>query len=176
MASLAMSSSKTAVVYYTKFGHSAVVAQDLARRLDAELMVIEEARPYPLAELARSIVVCHFEIRVKTLDFTGYDRVVICTPIWMQQPACPTRTFLRDARLSGTEVDVLFMCGSGQTAVAEKTVRDYLARQDVRLGTTGVVLTGRATDEELRRAAGEFAQRLLTRAPLFVESAASASR
>jgi len=151
---------KTTVVYYTRFGHSAVVARELAERLSGELVQIEEARSYPIPELARAVVICHFEIKPMNLDYSGYDRLVLCTPIWMQHPACPARTFLRDARLSGPEIDVVFLSISGSIAEATEVVADYLSKQGIRLHLTGSILTGKTADEELRRAADDFARRL----------------
>src|SRR5512138_677071 len=104
---------KWAVIYYTRFGHTEVVARRLAERLSADLFQIEEARPYPLTELARSIALCHFQIKPMQFDFSGYDRLVLCAPIWMRNPACPARTFLRDAQLAGRQVAVMFSTVSG---------------------------------------------------------------
>ncbi len=151
---------RTAVVYYTRFGHTAVVAHELAVRLAADLFQIEEARTYTFPELGRAVFICHFDIKPMRLDYTDYRQLVLCTPLWMREPACPARTFLRDARMGGVKVAVLFSSISGDINHAAETVAGYLAHQNVDLGITGSVLTGKTTDDELRRAAGDFAARL----------------
>jgi hypothetical protein len=54
----------------------------------------------------------HFRIEPMDLDFSSFDAVVLCTPIWARRPTCPTRTFLRDARLEGKR----FACMSWKLA------------------------------------------------------------
>ena len=145
---------KTAVVYYTRFGHTAVVARELAELLQADLFQIEEARTYSFAELGRAAFVCHFDIRPMQLDYSGYERLVLCTPIWMNEPACPARTFLRDARLSGVRFAALFSTVSGEIERASETVTGYLARQNVELDITGRVYTANGTEITMATEAG----------------------
>ncbi len=154
------SSVKTAVVFYTRFGHTAVVAREVAEKLVADLFQIEEARNYTFPELGRAAFTCHFEIKPMQLDYTAYQRLVLCTPIWMREPACPARTFLRDARLTGLEVYALFSSISGEMDHAAETVAEYLGRQNAKLVLKGSVLTAKTTDEELRREADDFVKRL----------------
>jgi len=156
---------KSAVVYYSRFGHTAKVAAALAQELGAEVRSIEETRRrgYPGMGWG-AITNSRFKIRPMNLDLGGFDTVVLCTPIWAGRPACPARTFLRDARLEGKRVHLLISTGGGEIDRPVEAIRADLAKKNATVGQTGRVITGlgkkETTDEELRQAAREFANRV----------------
>jgi hypothetical protein len=156
---------KTVVVCYSRFGHTARAAEELARELGAELRRIEETkqRGYPGMGWG-AITNARFQLKPMDLDFTGFERIVLCTPIWAGRPACPARTFLRDARLDGRKVDLLMSTGGGEIDRPVETVKADLARKNATVGATVRVVTSagkrETTDAQLEQAAREFALRL----------------
>ncbi len=156
---------KAAVVYYSRYGHTAKVAEALAQALGAETRRVEEKKQRGFLVMGwGSVTNARFEIKPMDLDLSGYDTVVLCTPVWAGKPACPARTFLRDARLEGKKVHLLISTGGGEIDKPVAIVAADLAEKNATVGATARVVTGRggkdATDEELKQAGREFAKRV----------------
>ncbi len=156
---------RAVVVYYSRFGHTAKVAEVLAQELGAEVRRIEETRQrgYPGMAWGAIIGAC-FKLKPMDMAFLGFDLLVLCTPIWAARPACPARTFLRDARIEGKPVAVLISTASGETGKALEIISRDLARKNARIITSNKVMTckgnGEPTDDELRQAARDFARKV----------------
>lgn len=156
---------KTAVVFYTRFGHTRALADELARQLGAELREIKGTREhgYPAMALG-AIFNMHFRIEPMDLDFSTFDLVVLCTPIWAGKPACPTRTFLRDAHLEGRRVAVALSTAGHELAMAPQSIERALARQGARVEYATHTVMQDVPEEELRaagrRIAGDLRSRL----------------
>jgi flavorubredoxin len=156
---------KTVVVYYTRFGHTTKVAEALARDLGAEVRRIEEVKQRSFMEMGwGSITNARFKIKPMNLDLSDCGTVVLCTPIWAGRPACPARTFLRDARIDGKKVHLLVSTGGGEIDRPVAIIAGDLAKKNATVGATGRVVTGMgkkdSTDDELRQAGREFARRV----------------
>ena len=156
---------KAAVAYYSRYGHTATVAEALARELGAETRRIEETKQRGFLGMGRgSVFNARFEIKPMDLDLSGYDTIVLCTPIWAGKPACPARTFMRDARLDGKKVHLLITTGGGEIDKPVAIAAADLAKRNVTVGATARVNTGfgkkRTPDEELKQAGREFAKKV----------------
>jgi flavodoxin len=156
---------KTVVVYYSRYEHTAKVAEALARDLDAEVRRIEETKKRGFMAMGRgSITNACFEIKPMDLDLTACDTIVLCTPIWAGKPACPARTFVRDARLNGKKVHLLITTGGGEIDKPVAIITADLAKKNATVGATARVNTGfgkkRTTDEELVQAGRDFAKQV----------------
>jgi flavodoxin len=156
---------KAVVVYYSRYEHTAKVAEALARELDAEVRRIEETKKRGFMAMGwGSTTNARFEIKPMDLDLTAYDTVVLCTPIWAGKPACPARTFVRDARLDGKKVHLLITTGGGEIDKPAATITADLAKKNATVGATARVNTGfgkkRTTDDELVQAGRDFAKQV----------------
>jgi len=156
---------KAVVVYYTRFGHTTKVAEALARELGAEVRRIEETKQRSFMAMGwASTTNARFEIKPMNLDLSGCDTVVLCTPIWAGKPACPARTFLRDARLDGKKVHLLISSGGGEIDKPVAVIAADLAKKNATVGATARVITvlGKkdSTDAELEQAGREFATKV----------------
>ncbi len=151
---------KTVVAYYTRFGHNTTIAEAMADALGAELRRLETPRRYGYPVMG---FLSTFNVRMKLeatdLDFSDYDLVVLCTPIWAWKPAPPARTFLRDARLP-RRLAVCFSTGGGPTQRAQEKVLQDLSGRGIEVVAFGEIRTDKAADEQLREEARRFAGRL----------------
>lgn len=156
---------KAAVVYYSRYGHTTKVAEALAQALGAEMRRIEEKKQRGFLRMGwGSVTNARFEIKPMDLDFSGYDTIVLCMPVWADKPACPARTFLRDARLDGKKVHLLISTGGGEIDKPVAVAAADLAKKNATVGVTARVIAGfgrkYASDGELEQAGREFAAKV----------------
>jgi len=150
----------SAVIYYTRFGHNEVIARAVAGELGAEMRRIETPKEHGYPWMGFT---AFFNIRVgiKPMDFdlSGFDCVVLCTPIWAFRPAPPARTFLRKARLPA-KLAVCFSTGGGSSVKAQEFISRDLAGRGVTITAFGEINTDKVSEDALLQAAREFADRL----------------
>ena len=144
-----------AVVYYSRTGNTQTVAQELARRLSADVYAIQDvhSRRGVFGFLRAVFDALHQrEVRIVApeITFARYRAVVIATPVWASNVSAPLRTWLK--RHAASLPDVAFVCtygGSGaqgvlkdladlagKAPVAELALRDA----EIRLGKCGAKL------------------------------------
>lgn len=147
---------RVAVVYYTRFGHTRALAEQLALELGAELREIRgvRAHSYPVMGFG-AIFNAHFRIHPMDLDFSAFDVVVLCTPIWAGRPACPTRTFLRDARLEGKRLVIALSTWSDDLGQSLQHIERELAGKLATVVYTTHTVTKPLVSEALLREAGQ---------------------
>lgn len=109
--------SRTAVVYFSRSGNTALAARHVARRLDAQLFPLE-APDYQLglgglvhalkdAEALKTRPEALPDITPRTIDLTPFDTVWLGSPVWLYSPAPPIWAFVEHNRFDGQRV-VLF--------------------------------------------------------------------
>lgn len=92
--------SSVAIVYYTRTGNTHVVAEELARRVAADLFPIQDTRSRRgVLGYLRSIfeALRHREVAIIAPDvaLARYRTVVIATPVWASNISSPVGTWLR---------------------------------------------------------------------------------
>lgn len=90
---------KTLIVYYSRTGHTAKVAQLLATALEADAAEIQCNRYRPgwfsyLRAGYDSVKGIMPPIDVPHVQFLNYDLIILAAPIWTSYPALPLRAFL----------------------------------------------------------------------------------
>lgn len=84
------------IAYYSLSGHTHAVAQAIARRLDADVDRIRDARP---RISVRSGLEAVFRLSPRIAEPearpSAYDLVLIGSPVWAASMAAPMRTYLR---------------------------------------------------------------------------------
>lgn len=102
---------RTAVVYFSRSGNTALAARHVARRLDARLFPLE-AQDYELGlvgwgKAMRDARNHTADISPRTIDLTSFDTIYLGSPIWLYSPAPPIWEFVEHNRFDGKHV-VLF--------------------------------------------------------------------
>ncbi len=152
---------RTAVVCYSRHGSTARVARAVAERLGAELRTVESVKQYGFLGMGfRAAFNIRVPLKPMELDFSGFEWVVLCTPVWVDKPACPARTFLREAKLAGRKLAVVLTCGGGGIERAVRILKQDTAGRNIELMLTERVVTDKATSAELEEAGRRFAARL----------------
>lgn len=102
---------RTAVVYFSRSGNTALVARHVARRLNARLFPLE-APDYRLGlpgwvRAMRDARGHAAELSPRTIDLGAFDTVYLGSPVWLYSPAPPLWDFVEHNRFDGQRV-VLF--------------------------------------------------------------------
>lgn len=108
---------RTAVVYFSRSGNTALAARHLANRLGARLFALD-APAYRLgpgglvkalgdANALKSTPEALPDIVPRTLDLSPFDTLWLGSPVWLYSPAPPIWAFVEHNRFDGKDV-VLF--------------------------------------------------------------------
>lgn len=156
-ASATVGPSRTAVVYFSRSGNTALAARHVAKRLDAKLFSLA-APDYELgmtglanaikdANTRRSQPEVLPDITPRTIDLTPFDTVWLGSPVWLYSPAPPIWAFVEHNRFDGQQV-VLF--NTFNSHIGE----DYIAKFKAKVMARGAksfehrhVLRGRMTQQ-----------------------------
>lgn len=111
---------KILVTYYSQTSNTKAVAEEIAKKLGADIEEIVAVNPYDgdfnatiergLKELEQGILP---EIKPIAADISKYDVVFIGFPVWFGTYAPPISTFLENADLSGKKIFPFCTFGSG---------------------------------------------------------------
>ncbi len=107
---------KTAIVYYSKSGHSRRAAELLADLLDADLHQLKTTRYHtPILGYLRagldSLRLAKPSLAHPLPDLKRYDALVICGPIWTSYPAAPLRSYFQQVQHLPVTLGLLLTCG-----------------------------------------------------------------
>jgi flavodoxin len=113
---------KTLVVYFSRSGHTAQVAREIAQRMGADVEEIREARQragiWGYCRSALQVLTrAQTPIEPSRYDPAGYDNIVLGTPVWIQRPAPPVVTYAR--RHAASFKRVAFFCTEGGAGDAQ---------------------------------------------------------
>ncbi|HIQ43876.1 MAG TPA: hypothetical protein EYH47_14130 [Pseudomonas oleovorans] len=108
---------RTAVVYFSRSGNTALAARQIARHLDARLFALEAPAyslglsgllhalkdAYRLKERAEALP----QINPSNIDLTSFDTIWLGSPVWLYSPAPPLWSFVEHNRFDDQHI-VLF--------------------------------------------------------------------
>jgi flavodoxin len=152
---------RTVVVYYSRYGSTAIVAQALARELASESREIRARKRLSwLAMGFGSVCNLRYKIEPMDFDFTGCGLVVLCSPIWAGKPACHLMTFLDAARLTGTRSALVFTTSGGDQERTVDAMKGILEARGSQVVASESIVTHRVPEDILRARAREFALEL----------------
>ena len=114
---------KTAVVYYSMSGNTARIAEEIAKRVNADLIRLVPQKAYPDKGFKKFLwggksALMGDRPALEAYDFADeYDLVVLGAPVWAGTFAPPIRTFLSEnnGKLSSSRF-ASFVCLGGKNA------------------------------------------------------------
>lgn len=124
---------KMLVVYYSQYGHTKTLAEEIAKKTGADIEAVEAENPYDgdfNATIARCMqereagAVC--EINPLKANVADYDVIFVGAPVWFGVFAPPMLTYLDQVDLSGKKVVPFCTFGSGGL---ESSTQDLAKRQ-----------------------------------------------
>ena len=155
---------RTVVVYYSRFGATATVAQALARELAAESREIRARKRLSWLAMGYGAVFnVRYPIEPMDFDFTHFGLVVLCSPIWAGKPACHLMTFLDSARLQGTRSALVFTTSGGGVERTVDAMKGILETRGSQVIASESIPCRKVPEDILRAHAREFALELKKR-------------
>lgn len=154
---------KTAIVYYSKSGHSRRAAELLADLLDADLHQLKTSRyRTPFLGYLRagldSLRLAKPSLAHPLPDLKRSDALVICGPIWTSYPAAPLRSYFQQVQHLPATLGLLLTCGDhSPPEKAYVLVEQELGRP---LAAEAAIANDREMTTEERRILGDFADKL----------------
>ena len=134
---------KTAVIYYSFEGNTAVAAEQLAKLAGADLIRIEALKEPPKQGIAKMLVGGrgalfreHPPIRKISADLTEYDRFFLACPVWAGTYPPAVGTFIQDYPIRKKELYFVGVSGGGNCdkmithlamKMADNTIGAYLS-------------------------------------------------
>ena len=92
---------KCLVLYYSLSGNTKYVANEIARKLQADILAIETVKEYPddydvLVGLGKREVEsgCQPQLKPFRIDYSKYDKIIIGSPVWWHSFAPAIKTLL----------------------------------------------------------------------------------
>jgi len=156
---------KTLVVYYSLTGKTDVVAQALAKELDADVRRVEDVEKpsvtwwFIITGAISAIRGAESEIKPIDTGFRGYDRVFVGSPIWGGSPSTPINAFIAKADFSGMEVIPFMTMGGDDASGALKKMSQRIEKKGGKIVGAFALSSKNATNEALAAKTREMAQR-----------------
>lgn len=134
---IATPSSDTLIIYFSRTGTTAGLAEKIAERTAAECIGLELQIPYAQADSEMTDIArnerrsgARREIATVIPDLSAYRNIFIGSPYWWGGLSIPMRTFLSDHPMNGKRVIPFVTSGSSSPAGAWDDIRS-LCRQAV---------------------------------------------
>lgn len=121
---------KAVVIYYSRTGNTARMAESIAKATGADVLRLEIREPYAaeyndMTGIARREVQsgARRELSTAIPDLSQYEVVFLGTPYWWGSASVPMFTFLQDHALDGKQVFPFITSGSSSPDGALRVIR-----------------------------------------------------
>ncbi len=156
MEALSPSNSNPLIVYYSRSGKTRIAANGLTDKLScetAEIKSIEDRSGFfgILTCVLDQVLERDAQIEPLKKDVTGYNPIIIATPIWLGKLSSPARTFIKQSGLKGKEVYIVITYNGSLTEEKENTLKEGVTSQGINLKEFYKVITKEKTDEEIKK-------------------------
>jgi menaquinone-dependent protoporphyrinogen IX oxidase len=148
----AFAQNQTLIMYYSKTGKTKIVAEELKVLMpDARVVEIKSDVGIMKAVMWQQLFnrnACNEPIAV---DLEKYDRVILCSPIWLQKISSPMRTIINTVPLTGKKVDMFVVCAGHFGEGGQERLKKQLASKEINLVSLAIIKSGNKTDEDIRK-------------------------
>ena len=143
---------QTLIMYYSKTGKTKIVAEELKVLIpDARLVEIKSDVGIMKAVMWQQLFnrnACNEPIAV---DLEKYDRVILCSPLWLQKISSPMRTIINTVPMEGKKVNLFVVCAGHFGESGQKKLQKQLASKKIDCESLSIIKAGGKTDEDIRQ-------------------------
>ena len=139
-------SDKVLIVYYSQSGKNKQIAEHLNTQIqNSEIKQIKTKEQISFGSLILKHII-RGGLEIEPVNIDEFDTVIICTPIWLQMLALPTKVFIEKSAFHGKEVYMFITCGGFYGSL-----REWISKQNAEVKDVYVVKVGGKKDEEIKK-------------------------
>ena len=148
----AYAQNQTLIMYYSKTGKTRIVADELKALMpDARVVEIKSDVGIMKAVMWQQLFnrnACNEPIAV---NLEKYDRVILCSPLWLQKISSPMRTIINTVPMEGKKVKLFVVCAGHFGESGQKKLQKQLASKKIDCESLSIIKSGGKTDEDIRK-------------------------
>ena len=148
----AYAQNQTLIMYYSKTGKTQIVADELKALMpDARVVEIKSDVGIMKAVMWQQLFnrnACNEPIAV---NLEKYDRVILCSPLWLQKISSPMRTIINTVPMEGKKVKLFVVCAGHFGESGQKKLQKQLASKKIDCESLSIIKSGGKTDEDIRK-------------------------
>ena len=140
----------TLILYYSMTGKSKIVAEKLnSLVLGSKLVEVKSDASIPAAIFWYKWPFTKAKIEPLNINFDDYDRIFLCTPIYMQGISPAIKAVIKDIPLEDKKVSVFTTCGGFYGSLMQWIVKRKIKSKGAEVEGVYVVKVGGKTNEEI---------------------------
>jgi menaquinone-dependent protoporphyrinogen IX oxidase len=143
---------QTLIMYYSKTGKTKIVAEELKVLMpEARLVEIKSDVGIMKAVMWQQLFnrnACNEPIAV---DLEKYDKVILCSPLWLQKISSPMRTIINTVPMEDKRVNLFVVCAGHFGESGQKKLQKQLASKKIDCESLSIIKSGGKTDEDIRQ-------------------------
>ena len=140
----------TLILYYSMTGKSKIVAEELNSLVPgSKLVEVKSDASIPAAIFWYKLPFTKADIEPLNINFDDYDRIFLCTPIYMQGISPAIKAVIKDIPLEDKKVSVFTTCGGFYGSFMHWFVKRSIRSKGAEVQGLYVVKVGGKTNEEI---------------------------
>ena len=145
-----VSDNKTLILYYSKTGKTKIVAEELNHLIQGSALVeVKSDASIPAAIFWYKWPFTKAKIEPLNINFDDYEKIFLCTPVYMQGISPAIKAVIKDIPLKGKKVAVFSICGGFYGSFMHGFVKRSIESKGAEVQGIYVVKVGGKTDEEI---------------------------
>lgn len=149
-AALSLTDNSTLILYYSKTGKTRIVAKGLNSLIPgSELVEVKSDVSIPAAIFWYKFPFTKANIEPLNINFDDYNRIFLCTPVYLQGISPPIKAVIKDIPMKGKKVAVFSICGGFYGSFMHGFVKRSIESKGAEVQGIYVVKVGGKTDEEI---------------------------
>lgn len=158
---------RTLIVYYSKTGKTELVAKEIARILDGDIIKVEEIKK---RKGFYGFITAGYDARkekyseIKPMDFNldNYDLIFVGTPIWARKPTPAINTFISKADFRDKKVIIFVTMAMQDGKNVIRILTDRIKSKGGKIVNSFAIQTGRVKRERIIEKAEEIGRQYKT--------------
>ncbi len=145
---------KTLVVYYSATGNTEIVAKEIAKKYNADLVKLEDFKQRSKFVLYVYGSYCAlkdkgWDIKPLNVNLKDYSKVFVGSPVWAGRQVPAINTFLTNADFTGKEVIPFVTMGGRNPAKSIPKMSSKISSRGGKITGSFAIQTGGKTPEEI---------------------------
>ena len=147
-----LTDNSTLILYYSKTGKSKVVAEEMNSLMPgSKLVEVKSDASIPAAIFWYKLPFTKAKIEPININFDDYEKIFLCTPIYMQGISPAIKSVIKDIPLENKKVSVFATCGGFYGSLMHWFVKRSIRSKGAEVQGLYVVKVGGKTNEEIEK-------------------------